>query len=722
MVQSVTGREWLVNRVPPSFWTRTENQKRFLAWLAKKHRVTHLSHWYRISAKAFPQALIKQYGCHQDLLKAHFPSFEWLEWRFQKVPPKFWRNPENRRRYLRWLGKRLGYKRRQDWYAVTGNDFKQNNGGALLASYYAGSYQQAVRELFDQYEWNDWQFSRTPDGFWDSQANRKRYLDWLGAHVGFKSVEDWHNLTWEILADHNGLGLLDHVGTVIEIVRERYPDEEVKEWLFAAVPKGFWDKQKNRHRFMDWLGVKLGFRKTEDWHRLTTDSIRRNGGSGLLLLKYKNSPVLALKDRFPEIDWQEWLLGKVPQRFWRDLRNCRRYCDWLATRLRIRQQDDWYKVGVEDFKNNNGWGVLQQFRCSPSETIVSVFPEKTWDPFRFDFKPQGFWKKRSNQRKFLESLFAKKRYKVPDDVYDLSWQDVIRHGGAGLLREADNSFTKAILICFPEHDWIEWKFNKVNGGFWRDDRNVSRYLKWLGSRLGYKSAIDWYAVNTKAFADNFGYSVLSLRFKGSPIAAVKHLYPQRKWYEWKFSVCPNSFWHKAKNRKRYLEWLGRELRIKSYEDWYSVSNDKLYKNHGAGLLDYCKGSQALAIIEAFPEHAWDIEKFSHMRMNQKRIFRIIRKRFSDAVWQYKHPDLRFSDTGRKMELDIWIPSIKTAVEYQGQQHFFEVKSWGGRRALRRVQKRDAEKRKACKRCGIHLVEISYTWDGREDSVLRSIKQ
>jgi hypothetical protein len=722
MRQSLRGREWLDSRVSPFFWTSIENQKRFLSWLAKKHRVRHPSDWYRVPAKHFPQALIEQYGCHQDLLKAHFPNHDWHEWLFQKVPTNFWRDPANRRRYLRWLGKRLGYRKPTDWYAVTGDNFRRNSGGALLASYYAGSYQMAVRDLFENYEWNEWQFARTPDGFWECQINRRRYLDWLGVRLGFESAEDWHGLTWQILSEYNGSGLIDHVGSVIEIVRERYPKDEIREWLFASSPAGFWDKQKNRHRYMDWLGLQLGFRKIEDWYQLTADAFRINSGSGLLQLKFHNSVVSALKDRFPQVEWHEWLLDKVPQRFWKDMRNCRRYCDWLATRLRFTRQEDWYKIGVDDFKNNQGWGILQQFRSSPSETIISVYSEKKWDAFAFSFKPQGFWRKKSNRRLFFENLFAKKKLKVPKDVYELSWEDVVENGGAGLLREADNSFTKAIISCFPEHDWIEWKFTKVSPGFWDDDQNVTRYLKWLGEQLGFTTAIDWYAITTKAFSENFGNSVLSLRFNGSPIAAVKHLHQKREWHEWKFAVCPNGFWRQAHNRKRYLMWLGGELGIKTYEDWYHVSSDKLNKHYGAGLLDFCGGSQVSAIIEAFPEHEWDVEKFSYMRMNQKRIFRIIKQRYRDAVWQYKHPDLRFSDSGRKMELDIWIPSIRTAVEYQGQQHFFEVKSWGGKKALRKVQKRDSDKRKACARYGIRLIEIPYTWDGCENSVLRSFER
>ena len=75
-----------------------------------------------------------------------------------------------------------------------------------------------------------------------------------------------------------------------------------------------------------------------------------------------------------------------------------------------------------------------------------------------------------------------------------------------------------------------------------------------------------------------------------------------------------------------------------------------------------------------------------------------------------------------MELDVWIPSKKIGIEYQGEQHFFPVKHWGGQAALHKLQERDREKRIACKINGIKLVEIPYTWDGGRNSLIEQIQQ
>ncbi|MCD0474038.1 hypothetical protein LPB87_06480 [Flavobacterium sp. EDS] len=61
-----------------------------------------------------------------------------------------------------------------------------------------------------------------------------------------------------------------------------------------------------------------------------------------------------------------------------------------------------------------------------------------------------------------------------------------------------------------------------------------------------------------------------------------------------------------------------------------------------------------------------------------------------------------------LELDIYLPSKNIAFEYQGQQHFYPIKAWGGDKAFERLRKRDARKKQLCAQLGIILIEIDYT--------------
>ena len=90
--------------------------------------------------------------------------------------------------------------------------------------------------------------------------------------------------------------------------------------------------------------------------------------------------------------------------------------------------------------------------------------------------------------------------------------------------------------------------------------------------------------------------------------------------------------------------------------------------------------------------------------------------FDDIYFDYKHPKLRFIKTNKKMELDIWIPDISIAIEYQGEQHYMPKTHWGGEKEFKKILNRDAQKKEACEIEGITLIEVPYTWSGDIESI------
>lgn len=73
----------------------------------------------------------------------------------------------------------------------------------------------------------------------------------------------------------------------------------------------------------------------------------------------------------------------------------------------------------------------------------------------------------------------------------------------------------------------------------------------------------------------------------------------------------------------------------------------------------------------------------------------------------------------KLELDIYLPEMKLAFEYQGQQHFHAIKAWGGEKALKDLQERDRKKAFLCNQKGITLISIDYT-EPLTDEYLRHV--
>ncbi len=83
------------------------------------------------------------------------------------------------------------------------------------------------------------------------------------------------------------------------------------------------------------------------------------------------------------------------------------------------------------------------------------------------------------------------------------------------------------------------------------------------------------------------------------------------------------------------------------------------------------------------------------------------------IRQHKFEDCVSSKTGKfcvKLPFDFYMPSTKTAIEYDGQQHFVPV--WG-QESFENVQRTDKIKNRYCKKNGIKLIRIPYTMKKEE---------
>jgi hypothetical protein len=61
----------------------------------------------------------------------------------------------------------------------------------------------------------------------------------------------------------------------------------------------------------------------------------------------------------------------------------------------------------------------------------------------------------------------------------------------------------------------------------------------------------------------------------------------------------------------------------------------------------------------------------------------------------------------RMRLDIFVPDLNLAIEYQGEQHYRPVSVFGGEDAYQRVLERDALKRRLCQENGIDVIDVRY---------------
>ena len=98
------------------------------------------------------------------------------------------------------------------------------------------------------------------------------------------------------------------------------------------------------------------------------------------------------------------------------------------------------------------------------------------------------------------------------------------------------------------------------------------------------------------------------------------------------------------------------------------------------------------------------------------LFQAVRQSHPDTLYQYR-PDW----LGRQ-SLDLYIPSLRTAIEYQGIQHYLPVEFFGGEEALAQRQELDRVKKELCADNGVRLIEWPYSLEPTEQNVRETLSQ
>ena len=457
----------------------------------------------------------------------------------------------------------------------------------------------------------EWVVGRVPIGFWNDGQNHKRYIAWFRKKKKIKKPTDWYGIRHRDFLDNHGYGFVNCYDNYIDAIKQNQPKFDWCEWLFPQVPTNFWYDPANRHRYMKWLGKRLGFRKTTDWYGLSQEQLRGNHAG--MLLEILVSPMNFVTDYLPSHDWKPWLFNGVPYGFWEDVKNRRQYVRWLGEQLGIKNKTDWYQVGVRDFYNHRGGGTLiQRLGGHVIFAVKELFPKYDWLEWRFEQVPNGFWNQKKNRIRYLTWLGKQLNFRKPEDWYRLRVRDIEEHNGRTLLSGFyHDSFRSAVGELYPGQKWLEWKFDKVPNGFWKDRKNRCAYMRWLGEQLGFKTNEDWYGLKISHFRKHSGRGFF--HEMKSPLNALNDFKPKVNWLPWRVNNVPHGYWKKRENRLTFMKWLGKQLGIKKKDEWYDVTA-KVFRDHdGNGFLTYYGGSPSEAIMDCFPDYAWQRWRFSFAR-------------------------------------------------------------------------------------------------------------
>ena len=162
-------------------------------------------------------------------------------------------------------------------------------------------------------------------------------------------------------------------------------------------------------------------------------------------------------------------------------------------------------------------------------------------------------------------------------------------------------------------------------------------------------------------------------------------------------------------------------RIKKYpelKEWqgYSVYNGSFYQHFIPDLSEHeldwdevrARGSEFKGMVREAENRVREMHKVPRIGegwVSETELYNMVStllKRLGYDVRRHARPGWL-----NRQELDIYVPALKLAIEYMGEQHYEPVGYFGGKEAHEKLVELDERKRRACKQRGVHLIYYRY---------------
>jgi hypothetical protein len=214
-------------------------------------------------------------------------------------PAGYWKVIENQRAFFDQLAIKLNIQNPDDWCKVT-LEKAVKEGGRFITRYYNSSMRlgsdilviflticEALQTVYPELATANWRAK--PHGYWRDKENQRAFFDRLAVKWNIQKPEDWNKMSTKMVMSEGGnfisyynhsvskgiytLNTLSHVLALQAV----YPEFTPAEW--KSKPRGYWKDKENQKAFFEQLASKLNIQKPEDWHLVTKQTIKDEGGS-----------------------------------------------------------------------------------------------------------------------------------------------------------------------------------------------------------------------------------------------------------------------------------------------------------------------------------------------------------------------------------------------------------------------------------------------------------
>jgi len=438
----------------------------------------------------------------------------------------------------------------------------------------------------------------------------------IGSKLGVaeNDLDGWYKIDEKSFTLNDGDALIAKYGSLWGILSNVLSERSWQAFRFGKVPRGYWTSLDHQREFLEYVSTQLGMKKgdLDEWYGRNATDLIPHGGAGVLYL-YGNSLAKLLMALFPGHPWDVSRFSSRPRSYWSSLENQKKFMDQIGVQLGVRDNlDGWYSISSSSLLPLGAGSLLTRYNGSLSKLLAAVYPNHPWKVD--NFSKRSITDSLESQRKFMDELGEKLGVRELDGWYSITTSDVMPLGARGILRLYNNSFSKLLAAVYPDHPWNVAKFAKRPQRYWSSLENQKKFMDELGETIGLRDLNGWYSINMTDLLPLGAGSILEL-YGRSLSKLLATVYPDHPWDISKFTRRPANFWSSLANQKKFMDDLGKEIGIRDLDGWYSMTMRTMLPLGAGSILALYSNSLSQLLATVYPNHPWDLSKFSKRPLN-----------------------------------------------------------------------------------------------------------
>ena len=682
---------------------------------------------------------------------------------------------EKHRKRMDEIFQKLELKSHDDWFNI---NITKNGGKKLLYRYYKGDLFLLLTTIYPDYS-----FTLPIIKIQSNEEliiKQREIMDQLFIKLNLNSIEDWLNIPRGKIIKNGGRNLLNYYkGDFSLLLQSIYPYYPINNFKLLLKFKShhYFTSIENQREFMDYLFKKFKFKSFDDWVKLSREKLKEERGGFSLLSQYNNNNnnnnnnnmKNILTTIYPNYPWEKLFFRQNKFLSREEQINC---LEKIYDRLKLNSFDDWLQISKEKFIQNGGkyLKINSKKKKAMKNLLSNLYPNFPWDFSSYKFNSYEKLKLIDKRKKKMDEIFKKLNLKSLDDWFNIPKNLITFNGGKFLYEEFNGDLLKLLRNIYPNFPFILPKNNFENILF-----NQRKFMDNLFIKFNLISLDEWLLIPIKKILLNGGNNLIITEYKKDMKKLFTSLYPN---FPWDFSLYQIKNF-KLENHQKFMDNLFIKFKLNSLDDWINITQKMIIKNKGRNLLLRYKNNIKFLLSSIYPNYPWNSSVFNfhyhlsikmkewineysiHQKKDWYRLpneFSVMGKKyfllntlslfFPSEKWKksiflsrnkkttqrllfsftqmiypsllifenYFHPKLIHSNN---YELDIFIPALQLALEYQGEHHYDDLPAAFG--TIELLQFRDEEKEKLARDHSIKIIYIPYWWDQSLSSLQSSLQ-